>query len=169
LKFLKIVSSIVFFGIILLSFLLYARINDTLPVYRGIIIEKNIFWATRIQFINLLTYFAILILGNSVLRYEEFKKSKVVAVSLILTVMCKSIIEFVSLFYNAWLNNSVAILVPTLIIGLSIALYHSKYILKSKRWKNIKFNFIEKIVLSIIGIAYIAINIPSLMYVMLNK
>lgn len=168
-KFLKIVSFMVYLSIILFSFLLYSKISSVLPVIRGLSIEKNLFWATRIQFINLLSFFAILILGNSILRYEDFKKSKVVVVSLILTIVLKGIIEFTALFYDVLLINSVFILIPVIVIGLLIVLYHSQYIFNGKRWKNIKFTISEIILLSIIGIVYILINIPSLIYIISNK
>lgn len=168
-KYLKIFSFLVYLIMIFLSFFLYDHINNLLPVFRGITIEKNLFWATRIQFINLLTFFAILILGNSILRYEYNKKSKVVVCSLIITVVSKGIIEFVALFYTELITISIFILIPVLFIGLSIALYYSSFIFKGNKWKNIKFSLIESFLLSIIGIFYIAMNIPSLIFIMQNK
>ena len=167
-KYLKIFSFLAYFIIILLSFILYDHINNILPIFRGITIEKNLFWATRIQFTNLLTFCAILILGNYLLRYEDFNKSKVVVFSLIITVVCKGVIEFVALFSTELLAKSVFILIPILLIGLLIASHYSNYIFKSKRWKNIRFTTIEKILLSVIGIFYIVINMHSLMYIIQN-
>lgn len=168
-KYLKIISLIVYFAIILLSFVLYSEISKVVPVIRGLTIEKTLFWGTRIQFINLISFLAILILGNSILRYEEFKKSKVVVFTLFLTILSKGIIEFLALFYNVLLINSAFILIPIVILGLAIALYNSKYIFADNRWKNIKFNLIEKIFLSIIGLAYIVLNLPILTLLIINK
>jgi hypothetical protein len=165
----KIFSFIIYFFIISLSFVLYNNINDTLPVYRGITTKKNLFWATRIQFINLLTFFAIIIIGNSFLRYKDFLKSKRVYIYLLLTITLKGSIEFVSLFVPVIYTYSFFLLIPIIGIGLSFSIYHSKSLFINKSWENLDFTTVDKILLLLIGIIYICLNIPALEFILKFK
>jgi hypothetical protein len=147
-KLLKIGSSVVFMSIFMLSFLLYSEMSNTIPVLQGISIEKTLFWAMRIQLINLLSFMAIYILGNSIIRYKEFEKSQLVFTTLITTIIVKSIFEFIALFNSELIDKSAIILIPLVLSGIAIAIFNSKFIIQKDRWKNIKFKFVEKIILS---------------------
>ncbi len=161
LKQVYIISTIVFAAIILLNVILYDYMLEQMPLLRGAMVEKTFYWSIRIQIINIITFIIATVFCQIILRYKEFIEFLSAAQALLITILAKTVIEFSALFNKTYLEYSMILLLPVIIIGLSIAILNSKAIYINSAWKIIELSFREKFSLIALFMAYLLVNIPT--------
>ncbi len=160
LKRIYILSAIVFTAITLLNIILYDYMLEQMPLLRGAMVEKTFYWSIRIQIINITTFIIAAIFCQAILRYKEFIRFLGAARTLLITILAKTVIEFSALFNKTYLEYSVILLLPVIIIGLSIAILNSKDVYTNSAWRIIELSFREKFSLITLFTAYLCMNIP---------
>lgn len=150
------------------AFWFYSEIPAWIPLIPGVSVEKNHFWTMRVQLINALSFAAICLVGNSMVRYREFTGSRAALTALVATIIVKSLFELVGLFQPDWYNRSSYLLILLIVAGLGTAAFHSAFVFQERRWRNLRFTSPEKVALAVMGAAYLGVNVPVMQVLFAN-
>jgi hypothetical protein len=80
-------------------------------------------------------------------------------------IMGKMLVEFIGLFHAKIMRIQMYPLLATLLFLLIYGALRHKYLFNKAFWKTIRFNTSEKIILTLLLIAYVVVNIPVLVVV----
>jgi hypothetical protein len=148
--------------LLVLNLVLYDRILQDLPVVRGINAQKSVLLSIRILIINILTLTAFLTLANSMYRSQRIKDLSTFGSLVLIFIMGKMLVEFIGLFHAKIMRIQMYPLLATLLFLLIYGALRHKYLFNKAFWKTIRFNTSEKIILTLLLIAYVVVNIPVL-------
>ncbi|MDC7230695.1 MAG: hypothetical protein PQJ48_10330 [Sphaerochaetaceae bacterium] len=153
-------ASVLSIILLVLNVVLYNNIPQIIPVLRGLEAEKTFLLSIRILVINSLTLAAFLILSKSIRRSQRDNELNTYGSWILIFIMGKMLVEFIGLFYEDFLILQGYFLLAGFILLFAYGVLRHRYLINKEFWKPVRFITSEKIVLSMLLIAYIAVNIP---------
>ncbi len=146
--------------LLILTLVLYDSIRDPVPLIRGWEAPKTVLLSLRILIINILALSAFLILSKSIARQVSDGRLKPVGRWILIFIMVKMGLEFTAMFSQVLLESIVFPLLTGIIALLLYALIRHRYLFSKDFWVEIRLSSSEKLILTALLIAYIAVNIP---------
>ncbi len=162
-KGIKIVSLLVIVFLIGINILFYKFIKSPLPGFRGVTFDKDIFIASRIQIINIVSIIALLLLLKIFENTEKYLEIQKSLKSFIMLAWVKSLLELAGHFSKNVITNSIWMIIPILVVVI-FEYVRTKETLKEINWKLLEIATRYKIAFAVLLTIYLFMNVPLMFY-----
>lgn len=139
----------------------YDSLPATLPITRWTTAPKSVFLALRVPLINLMTLGLIEVLSPGLRRVQSFDRADAILTTLLLTVAAKAGIEAAGiLMLPTPFTWTLMPLVGVLSVGLAMAVFFGRDLLRRERWKEMRMTRLETTGALAIVTAIVVLNLP---------
>jgi hypothetical protein len=147
--------------LLILNVSLYDKLQQFIPVIRGLEAETTYILALRVLVINILSLTAFLVPTKSIHRSHQLSDLNRFGGWVLMFIMFKMSFEFLGLFYREFLEMQMYLLLAGMAALLIYGVMRHGYLFTQAFWKKVSFNTSEKILFISLLLLYLAVNVPA--------